>query len=306
MHFDSIIYSSDFLRTHSDIRILTREVSRGTLHKLRRGAYIPVDVWASADDREKHLIRIAATMSGVRSNLAVAGMSAAAVWGMPVIALPDSVTLLDSWRGGGRSEPGVRRTSAGFVRARTVVMNGFLATDLAWTALHVARVNTFRESVGSLDWAMRMTGVHSVTKSALMADLRSLPLSFGTRHIERVVEFSCDQSDSFGESMARACIFELGFLMPELQVGFHDQHGDMFADFCWRALGVIGEFDGKSKYTRNEYTQGDPSRVVWREKLREDRLRALDLRVVRFTFADIARPSLLARKLINVGIPRIH
>ena len=286
--------------------MLTRQVSSGALVKLRRGAYIPADVWADADAREKHLIRVAATLSGTTSDLAVAGISAAAVWGMPVFAWPDTVTLLDKWKGGGRSEPGVRRTAAGFDTARTIVVNGVLTTDLARTALDVARTSSFRDSIGSVDWALRVIGEHAVSKAALFSELRSLPKPFGARHLERVIAFCCNQSDSFGESMARACIFELGFVMPDLQVRFRDRQGEMFADFCWKSLKIVGEFDGKAKYTRNEYTKGDPGEVVWREKLREDRLRALDLTVVRIIWPDLMQPSLLARKLLNAGVPRIR
>ncbi|MBC7591934.1 MAG: hypothetical protein H7226_12960, partial [Salinibacterium sp.] len=240
------------------------------------------------------------------SDFAVAGMSAAAVWGMPVFACPDSVTLLDEWKGGGRSEPGVRRTAAGFASATTVRVNGVLTTDLARTALDVARQNSFRDSIGSVDWALRVIGEHAINKAALLRELRSLPTPLGVRYLERVIEFCCEQSDSFGESMARACIFELGFVMPDLQVRFRDRQGEMFTDFGWRSLNIVGEFDGKAKYTRNEYTKGDPGEVVWREKLREDRLRALDLTVVRIIWPDLMRPPLLARKLVDAGVPRVR
>jgi hypothetical protein len=67
---------------------------------------------------------------------------------------------------------------------------------------------------------------------------------------------------------------------------------------------VIGEFDGKQKYTRNEYTGGNPGEVAWKEKKREDRLRALGCGVVRILTEHVMNPPALARMLVAAGIPR--
>jgi hypothetical protein len=40
----------------------------------------------------------------------------------------------------------------------------------------------------------------------------------------------------------------------------------------------------------------DPGTTVWREKLREDRLRAMGFEVVRFIWAELSRPDLVAHK----------
>ena len=64
------------------------------------------------------------------------------------------------------------------------------------------------------------------------------------------------------------------------------------------------EFDGKTKYTRNEFTKGDPAEVVWREKKREDRLRRQVRTVVRVLTSDVRTPSLLDAKLRDAGIHR--
>ena len=46
------------------------------------------------------------------------------------------------------------------------------------------------------------------------------------------------------------------------------------------------EFDGRVKYT-DPWGGRSPDRVLWDEKRREDALRALDIRVVRITDADL-------------------
>lgn len=78
----------------------------------------------------------------------------------------------------------------------------------------------------------------------------------------------------------------------------------MFTDFWWRSVNVASEFDGKQKYTRQEYTGGDPGEVVWREKKREDRLRRQVRGIVRILTSDVKHPARLERLLLDAGIPR--
>ena len=60
---------------------------------------------------------------------------------------------------------------------------------------------------------------------------------------------------------------------------------------------MIGEFDGRVQYT--ETFGEDPRTVLWREKRREDRLRRAGWSVVRWIWADLARPSVLAALLLD-------
>jgi very-short-patch-repair endonuclease len=78
-----------------------------------------------------------------------------------------------------------------------------------------------------------------------------------------------------------------GLPAPELQVRFADTAGLIGrVDFFFRAERTVVEFDGMLKYG------GDGAReTLIREKLREDRLRALGLQVVRITWADLAHPD---------------
>jgi hypothetical protein len=288
-----------------DPRSLTRDVARGLLVKLRRGAYVRATAWESASPRERHLIRARAVAANSVEPVTLAGMSAAALWGMPVATdWPDTVTLLDRWHGGGRAEPGVRRISAGFRTARTLEIGGFRATDLARTSIDVARRTTFANAVGSVDWALWRGNKHAISKQLLVDDVAGLDSRLGIRHLERVVNFATALSDSFGESECRAVIHLLGFEDAELQVEFRDMQGAMYPDFFWRSVRGFAEFDGKMKYTRGEYTDGDPAEIVWREKKREDRLRRLGLSGTRLLTFDVRHPEQLAHLLTDLGVPR--
>lgn len=289
----------------SDQRMLRRAHEHGELVRLRRGVYVDRRQWDAANGCEQHILRIRSVMTAVQRPVVLAGMSAAALWGIPIEGdWPREVTILDEWRGGGRSEPGVRRTAAGFVTARTVELQGFRVTNLARTALDVARRHPFAEAVGSVDWVLSESSPNVITVPDLSEELERMRPRTGRRHLEQVVGFGTSLSGSYGESTARAVIHLLGFKAPELQVTFRDAQGRMDTDFFWSHVRVAGEFDGKQKYTRNEYTAGDPGEVLWREKRREDRLRRLVHGVVRILTSDVKHPQSLERLLLDAGVPR--
>jgi very-short-patch-repair endonuclease len=89
-----------------------------------------------------------------------------------------------------------------------------------------------------------------------------------------------------------------------LQLEVRDADGRMVPDFAWRRERILLEFDGKGKYLRGMSPGEDPGEVVWREKRREDRLRALGWIVVRVVWADLMHPERLTRMLVDAGVPR--
>jgi hypothetical protein len=288
-----------------DYRTLTRDVERGVLVKLRRGAYVPTEVWAASSGRGQHILRIRAVIAASCRPIVLAGKSAAAVWGMPIAgSWPSEVTVLDSWHGGGRAEPGVRRTAAGFTTARIVQLGGFSVTDLARTTLDVARGASFADAIGSVDWSLWRNNDRALTKEMLLADAMKLSPQLGRARLLRLIDFSTHLSDSFGESQCRAVIRLQGFASPQLQVEFRDDEGKMYPDLYWPEINCAAEFDGKQKYTRNEFTKGDPAEVVWREKKRQDRLLRQVHALTRILTADYAQPERLVRLLNELGVPR--
>ena len=67
---------------------------------------------------------------------------------------------------------------------------------------------------------------------------------------------------------------------------------------------LVGEFDGRGKYLRDEYTKGrSPADVVLAEKERENRIRAPGPTVVRWGWEEAMAPPLLRRKLLAAGLP---
>jgi hypothetical protein len=75
-----------------------------------------------------------------------------------------------------------------------------------------------------------------------------------------------------------------------------------------RSAGLWGESDGKAKYVDAAVRGGlSAEQAVYREKLREDRIRGLGLGIVRWGWADVENPDRLGRKLLAAGLrPRIR
>ena len=286
-------------------RRIRRDLEAGTLLRIRRGVLVEAAQWAKLPPRGQHIYKMRAVAALAKQPVVFCAESAAAAWRMPIEGdWPDDVAVLEPWRGGGQSNPGVRKISAGADTARTVTIRGLEVTDLARTTLDVARSRSFTDAIGSVDWAMWRKNTSAITAADLITDLQRLSPRAGYVHLQKLIDFATPLSDSFYESAARAAIHLLGFEAPELQVRLSDSKGEMLPDFLWRSVNVLAEFDGKEKYSREEYTKGDPTEVLWQEKRREDRLRAMNFTVVRIVTADVVNPAKLERLLSDAGVPR--
>ena len=113
-----------------------------------------------------------------------------------------------------------------------------------------------------------------------------------TPTVRLVVDLADGRSESAGESRTRWLVHLLGLgpCIPQFVV--HD--GDRLVgivDLKLARWDVLVEFDGTGKYTSHE--------ALLAEKDREDRLRTLGYEVVRIRWADLARPQLIRRRLLE-------
>ena len=302
----TLIYIDDVIAAGEDPRAFRRAARAGHFIRIRRGIYCARSEWDAAGARERSVARSRAVFSQLRkgTRALAAGYSAAAIHGLAVRRRwPEEVTLLVPYRGGGTAEPGVVRTAARWDASHAAFVRGIPVTCLERTLFDLVLLDGFAAGVASLDFALRMGWV---TPRQLAEFLEEWSPTTGAARCAAALAFADPASASFGESLARALIHTLGFPPPRLQFEFHDDQGAMFVDFYWPEFGVAMEFDGKVKYTRDEYTGGDPAEAVWREKQREDRLRRQVRTVVRGTWDDIRDPRRLARLLEQAGVARVR
>jgi len=86
-----------------------------------------------------------------------------------------------------------------------------------------------------------------------------------------------------------------GLPRPELQIRIHARRGWFRADLGWPEWKLLVEFDGFVKYSA--LAGGDPTRVVFEEKRRQDAIEEQGWGVLRTTAADLKRPATLVRRV---------
>ena len=284
---------------------------RGELVRVRPGVYLPPAVWEGLSPTQRHLARMHAAALTLRGTV-FSHQSAAVAHGLPLLTRRlERVHLLQrTGKGSGARAGAVVHAFSG--DADVVLRGGLRITGGARTVMDLARTLPHAEALAAADAALRApsrTGQDRrrgpvATQAELLARAEQL---IGSRngHAAYLVAAEADpRAGSPGESFSRSLVLRLGAPRPELQVAFHDDDGLIgYGDLYWREWDVLGEFDGRLKYGADNPSGLPPETVVYREKLREDRLRRVCRRVIRFSWADLEDPPRFAALLSGAGIP---
>lgn len=132
----------------------------------------------------------------------------------------------------------------------------------------------------------------------------------GYRRAQVIASYADGLSENGGESRFRAFFIAYGFPVPELQVEFRDplDPSQVFrVDYFWRledGTCVIGELDGKGKYTLQNGEGRESVDPFVAERQRESHLTLLGYKVLRFTFDELKNPGKLVEKMRLTGIPQ--
>ncbi len=321
---DEFIVAARYGLESGSARQLSRRYNKGELIRVRRGIYINKEKWLAL----KPWQRYAATAWAVAAenpNAEFCFETAALFWGLQVVGVPSHIHLATTSRGhagsrgpttsaavvGPAGTTGLERVRGyGIYRhsysTATVSHLGLHLTDLLPTAVDVLARGSFTKGIVLADHAISQSRFPKLftSKAALGEAAQELSSEAKRQRVNYLLRFADENSGSAGESLSRAQIHLLGFPDPELQIEFYDTEGFIGrTDFFWREQGIIGEFDGDAKYLRDEYLGGQSAReVVLAEKKREDRLRALGFKVVRWDWATANDPSKLAAKLLASGL----
>ena len=306
-----LILARDALRLGTD-RELRRRVADRTMVKVATGVFLPAIEWnpMTADERYRTRVRAAALISSPSAQFS--HESAAAMWNLPSIGpWPAAVHELTEQTSGGRSRVGIVRHGLG-LDGSPMTIDGVTVTSLARTVVDVSCTTSFVRAVAMADAALHapQRGVPARTsKLELQGLVETLVPYYGMGKATRVINFANGESGSAGESFARVQFHALGFPPPELQVDFFDELGFIgCVDFFWRELGLIGEFDGKSKYGARRLYQKDltSEQIVLIEKDREDRLRRVAKDFVRLDWPKVNNRRMLASYLARHGLIEVR
>jgi hypothetical protein len=253
-------------------------------------------------------MRIQAVNDTARRPPVFCNQSAACLWNLPLVEVPEEVeTLVRPGPGGGRSRNGIRRRVGDLATCDVVSLHGLKATSLDQTIRDLAVLLPLTRSLPAVDraaWFWEQSGrAPGEFGKSVRAQLGALS-NTKQRRVHNVLAAADSKSGSPGESLSRAVMILAGLPEPELQAQHHDSQGLIgYTDFHWPEHGVVGEFDGWAKYSRGEYLAGrSPEDVLKAEKIREDRLRATGLTVVRWMWPEAKDGTELLLKLRNAGI----
>lgn len=306
----------------------------GKLVRIRRGFYVETSRWLAAQPWIRFAWTVAAAARAI-PGLVLCRETAAFAMGIPILRTPSYVECVaQNPSRSGRRRPTLSIVSAGSdsqlaprdrgfplryhlsPEVTPVRLGEFMGTGLLQTALDVAFSSTLSQSLVVADGVARKlwkTGILAQESSLLEMDriaagVQAHPHAAARHRAELALSLASPLAESAGESFSRAAFQFLGIEQPELQHDFSDMDGFIGrSDFWWRGTegrkGVVGEFDGKAKYTTLELRNGATAEeTVYNEKLREDRIRALGFGFARWGWADVENPERLRRKLIGAGL----
>ncbi|MBO1767493.1 hypothetical protein [Allobranchiibius sp. GilTou38] len=275
------------------------------LQRVRRGAYVDRDGWEQLSANAQLLLLAHAISASAERGRLFSHCTAARAWGLPTVGKQQSsVEMLVADGRTGRSPGLIRRRTQNLPHG--IELDGLCVTSPARTAVDIARAQSLASGVSVMD-SVLTRGLAS--HDELRAELRAVPRGGRGRQLAALALALADiGGESAGESLSRVQLYTAGFPRPSLQVEFRDDRGFIGrVDMFWKELGVVGEFDGKTKYgVDDRQSSALAAGILWREKQREDRLRALGLTVVRWIWDDAWNATPMLRRLRAVGLRTGH
>jgi hypothetical protein len=269
-------------------RNLAAAVRDGALVRLRRGFYVPADIYAAADPSARHLLDARAAVASQRGLVALTGVSAAALHGFAIHDTPlDVVHLVRLDNGSTRTQAGiVHHGSRREIAEEIGSYEGILASVPARAVWEVACRSSLEGGVVTADSALHRRPEIKDSLDALHDRFALFPGSTKARSVMRLAD---GRADSPGESVTRVQFYRYGIPMPEPQFCVVGLRGELIgiADFYWEHFRHLGEFDGKVKYQKLLRAGESASDCVIREKRREDAMRAGNRGMTRFIWSEV-------------------
>ncbi|CAM3004210.1 hypothetical protein DFJ75_0740 [Williamsia muralis] len=272
-----LVYRSQLVEsTMGDDAYIRRAVVGGELQRVVRGVLMPPDPTLTPE--QQYLRRIVGTCRRTRGPRVLSHQSAALLHGLSMAGRAYQHVHYIVERGA-EITTGVYKHHGVLTDDDVVVIGPIRVTSLARTAADVACAGDFSSALVVLDSALRK-GVSFELLVEIADRLGGTP---GISTLRAALRYADGKSESAGESESRAGMIEMGDIpLPRLQHEFRLPCGTFLArsDFDWKGK-VIGEFDGRSKYT----SDGRVADESWHaERERHNRLERHGFKVVRWDY----------------------
>lgn len=298
LHDDQVFQRSEAIDSGYRDRDLYAALREGELVRIRPGAYTFADVWEDADELGRHRLRAHAVLRTHTIPVALSHTSAAVEHGLRLHE-PDltkiHLTCLERPLG---------RTTKDVVYHQGICEADDLATVNGRLAVNPVRAGLEAASLASVPAGMVVLDSVIDLKLGTLDEIHEgFERMIGhpkSRRLQVTVRLTRKGAQSVGESLSRYGMWRGHLPEPVLQFEVRDEWGQIIGitDFAWPEHGVLGEFDGMSKYGRLRKKGETAGQAVEREKKREDRLREeTGWLMVRLIWAELFRPGPTAAKI---------
>ncbi|MCW2810834.1 MAG: Transcriptional regulator, AbiEi antitoxin, Type system [Friedmanniella sp.] len=280
---------------------LARARRAGQVVRLRRGMYVSAAAYEACDDAGKHLLHARAALAAQQGPVALTGASAAALHGFAIYQQDLSVVHLLRLDGGSprRAAAANHHCSTQPAPADDVgLWDGVASVSPARAVWEVACRSGLESAVVTADSALRIDPGLGDQLRAWQEHFAHAP---GSRTARLALRLADPGAESPGESVTRVQFFRYGIPAPTLQYPVRRPDGRTVgvADFSWEDHRHLGEFDGKVKYLDLLRPGETPSDCVFREKQREDAMRADCWGMTRFVWS-MVMPGQARRTMVDL------
>ena len=219
-------------------------------------------------------------------------MSAALLHGIPVLGgWPEQPHLVDSELGAAsRRSPRDAVVHRPRYRPDVCSIDGLIATTRVATAIALAASRGLLAGVAAIDYVL----AQGAERSEFERTIKEWQPFHGARRALRALDVATGLAETPLESVSLAGMLLGGLPQPVQQAEVVARGCRYRLDFLWPDLGVAGEADGRIKYL----TGAD----LFDEKRREDDIRSLDLRFVRWGWEEAWAAAPMLERLHRAGV----
>jgi hypothetical protein len=268
------------LAREADRDALRRATAIGSVHRVRRGAYLRA---RPSEPDGAALAQVWAVHRQLAAEHWFSHLSAALLWGCRTWVAPEQVHVVQHYRPSARSARDVARHAVDLPPDQRAVVGGLPVTTLERTVLDCALTVHPLHALVVADSALR----RGLDRDRVRDLWAHSPARRGRRRAELVIDLAEPEAESAWETWARYVLVRAGLPRPTLQVPVATRLGTFRCDLGWPEHGVLVEFDGAVKYRSGGLRPDhDGPAELWREKRRFDAVRETGANPVRLTARD--------------------
>ncbi len=257
--------------------------------RVRYGVYCELALWQQLTLPQRLTLTDRAALLVCASDAVLSHTSAARVQSLSVYGVDDALSHLTRKTNGrsSRVQSGIKHHPASLDHHHVIEVEGARVTDPLRTAIDISREYGFRSGLVAADSALAA----GTTRDDLLERVDALGSEPRGPTIKAVAHFADGRAETPIETLGRLLLCDMGItdVVPQYVIVFADGRravGDLYSP----ALNHLFECDGRVKYQNQINHYGETvtaEKVVWLEKVREDRVRGEGIGVSRIYWTDV-------------------